>query len=66
MQNKNFAGDPEEPNEVPGADEETKSHLTLTIPWNLASLVRNYPGIIARQHHTDQKQMGFQKEQGAE
>ena len=24
---KNFPGDPEEPNEVPGADEETKSHL---------------------------------------
>ena len=24
---KNFSGDPEEPNEVPGADEETKSHL---------------------------------------
>ena len=27
VQNKNFPGDPEEPNEVPGADEETKSHL---------------------------------------
>ena len=27
MQNKNFPGNPEEPNEVPGADEETKSHL---------------------------------------
>ena len=25
VQNKNFSGDPEEPNEVPGADEETKS-----------------------------------------
>ena len=36
--------------------------LTLTIPWNLASLARNYPGIIERQHHTDQKQMGFPKE----
>ena len=24
---QNFPGDPEEPNEVPGADEETKSHL---------------------------------------
>ena len=31
--------------------------FTLTIPWNLASIVRNYPGIIVRQHHTDQKQM---------
>ena len=27
MQNKNFPRDPEEPNEVPGADKETKSHL---------------------------------------
>ena len=31
--------------------------FTLTIPWNLASLVRNYLGIILRQRHTDQKQM---------
>ena len=27
MHDKNFSGDPEEPNEVLGADEETKSHL---------------------------------------
>ena len=27
VQNKNFSGDPEGPNEVPGADVETKSHL---------------------------------------
>ena len=27
VQNKNFPGDPEEPDEVPGADEATKSHL---------------------------------------
>ena len=40
--------------------------FTLTIPWNLASLARNYPGIIVRQHYTDQKQMGLPKEQGAE
>ena len=40
--------------------------FTLTIPWNLASLARNYPGIIVRQHHTDQKHMGLPKEQCAE
>ena len=40
--------------------------FTLTIPWNLASLVRNYPGVIVRQHHTDQKHMGLLKEQCAE
>ena len=40
--------------------------FTLTILWNLASLVRHYPGIIVRQHHTDQKQMGLLKEPYAE
>ena len=38
---------------------------TLTIPWNLAKLVKIFPGIIIRQHHTDQKQMGLLKEQCA-
>ena len=37
--------------------------FTLSIPWNLASRARNYAGIIVRQHHTDQKQNGLQKEQ---
>ena len=35
--------------------------FTLKIPWNLASLARNYPCIIVRQHHTDQKQMELPK-----
>ena len=39
---------------------------TLTIPWNSAKPVKISPGIIARQHHTDQKQMGLLKEQCAE
>ena len=38
----------------------------LTIPWNLAHIVKISPGIIARQHHTDQKQMRLLKEQYAE
>ena len=38
----------------------------LTIPWNLASLARNHPGNIVRQHHTDQKQIGLLKEQCVE
>ena len=58
----NFPGIPEEPDEVPGADEETKKSFTVTIPWNLASLARNYHAIIVRQHHTVQKQMGLPKE----
>ena len=37
--------------------------FTLTIPWNLAKPVKIFPGIIARLHHTDQKQMGLLKEQ---
>ena len=33
--------------------------LTLTTSWSLASPVKNYPGTVVRQHHTDQKRMGF-------
>ena len=39
--------------------------FTLTIPWNLA-IVKIFPGIIARRHHTDRKQMGLLREQYAE
>ena len=66
MWNKNFPGDPEEPHEVFGADEGTQKSFTLTILENLANLVKNYPGNIVRQHHTDQKQIGLLKEQCAE
>ena len=34
--------------------------------FELASLVRNYPGIIVRQRHTDLKQIGLPKQQHAE
>ena len=40
--------------------------FTLLIPWNLAKLVKIFPGIIVRRHHTDQEQMGLLKEQCAE
>ena len=33
--------------------------FTLTIPWNLAKLVKILPGIIVRRHHTDQKTNGI-------
>ena len=36
------------------------------IPWNSAKPVKISPGIIARLHHTDQRQMGLLKEQCAE
>ena len=40
--------------------------FTLTITWNLAKLVKIFPGIIVRRHHTDRKQMGLLREQYAE
>ena len=40
--------------------------IFLTIPWNSAKLVKISPGIIARRHHIDQKQMGLLKEQCSE
>ena len=39
-----------------------QKRFTLTIPWDLASLVRSYPGIIVRRHHTDRKHMGLLKD----
>ena len=43
-----------------------KSFFTLTNPWNWARLVKIFPGIIVRQHHTDRKLMGLLREQCAE
>ena len=40
--------------------------FTLTIPQSLANLVKIFPGIIVRQHRTDQKLMGLLREQCAE
>ena len=39
---------------------------TLTIPWDSAKLVKIFPGIIARLHHTDRRPMGLLKEQCSE
>ena len=38
---------------------ESLHSFTLTILWNLAKLVKIFPGIIERQHHTDWKQNGI-------
>ena len=40
--------------------------ITLTIPWNSAKLVKIFPRIIARLHHTDRRLMVLPKEQCAE
>ena len=40
--------------------------FTRTVPWNLTKPVKIFPGIIVRQHHADQKQMGLLRGQSAE
>ena len=66
VQKQNFTRNPEKLAKVPGAREETKSHFTLTLPWNLEKLVKIFRGIIARLHHTDRRLMVLPKEQCAE
>ena len=66
VQNKNTTGNTEKLAKVPGTREEAQKSFTLSIPQNLGKLVKISPGIIARRHHTDQKQMGLLKEQCAE
>ena len=39
--------------------------FTLTNPWNLANLVKIFPGIIVRRHRTDRKPMGLLRERYA-
>ena len=46
-------------------DRKPKS-FTLTIPWNSANPVKISLGVIARLHHTDQRQMGLLREQCSE
>ena len=62
----NFAGNTKELAKVLGAEIGSLKSFTLTIPWHLATLVKIFPGIIVRQHHTDRKQMGLLREQYAE
>ena len=40
--------------------------FTLTVSWNLAKLVKIFPGIIVRQHLTDRKLMGLPRERCAD
>ena len=63
---QNFTRNPEKLAKVPGTRVGSLKSFTLTIPWNSAKLVKISPGIIARLHHTDQKQMGLLEEQCAE
>ena len=63
---KNFSGNTKELAKVLGAKIGSLKSLTLTLPWSLAKLVKIFPGIIVRRHHTDPKQMGLLREQCAE
>ena len=58
-QNKNFTGNPKKLAKILGARIGSVKSFTLTNLWNSAKLVKISPGIIARLHHTDQKQMGM-------
>ena len=66
VQDKNFSRNRKELAEVLGSNIGSLKSFTLTIPWNLAKLVKISPGIIVRRHHTDQKHMGLLREQCAE
>ena len=66
VHNTNFSGNTKEFAKVLGPDKGNQKSFTLTIHWNLATLVKTIPGIIARQHRTDRKQMGLLREQCAE
>ena len=66
VQNKNSSGNTKGACKSSWSRIGNQKSFTLTNSWNLAKLVKIFPGIIVRQHHTDQKQMGLLKEQCAE
>ena len=51
VQNKNFTGNPEKPAKKNWSPTGNLKSFTLTIPWNLAKLVKIFPGISVRRHH---------------
>ena len=57
VQNKNFSGKHKGACKSSGSRIGILKSFTLTIPWNSAKLVKISPGIIARRHHTDRKQL---------
>ena len=64
--NKNFSGNAEDVCKSSWSRRGSLKSFTLTIPWNSAKLVKIFPGIIVRRHHTDRKQMGLLRQQYAE
>ena len=62
VQNNNFSGNTKELAKVLGARIGNLKSFIPTILWNSAKLVKIFPGIIVRRHHTDRKQMGLLKD----
>ena len=61
VQNKKLHKKPREACKSSWNPTRSPKSITLTIPWNSAKFVKISPGIIARPHHTDQKQVGLRK-----
>ena len=66
VQQQNFTRNPAQLAKVPGAREETKSHLHWQFLGIRKKLVKIFHGIIARLHRTDRRLMVLPKEQCAE
>ena len=62
MSNQNFTGDKEEFTKVPIAVDRSQQLFIRTICWNLASIVKNYHGIIEQLHFIAQRQAKLQNE----
>ena len=65
VQNKNFHKNPREACKSFWSPTGNLKSFTLAIPWNSVNLVKIFPGLIARLHYRDKKQMGLLKEQCA-
>ena len=63
VQNKNFSGNTKGACKGSWSQIGSLKSFILTIPWNLAKIVKIFPGIIVRQHHTGRKQMRLRRQQ---
>ena len=62
VSNQNFTGDGEEFKIGPTAVAEAKSYSYVQLIFNLASIVKNYHGIIEQLHVIDQRQAEMHNE----
>ena len=66
VQNKNLSGNTKGACKSSWSRTGSLKSCRLTIPWDSAKLVKIFPGIFARRHHTARRLMVLQKEQCAE